>query len=99
MDVGGVETIVLAVAGGILPPIISWLKGKNWNPYMKTGFSIVVSFVVAAVVLAVTGGIDLSSAEFWASASVTWSVSQVVYQAYFKNTVTNEALENQKVLG
>lgn len=92
MDVGGLEMLVLAVAGGVMPPVVSWLKGQGWSTTVKTVFSMGVSLVVTAVVLLVTGNVDLASTEFWASASVTWSVSQVVYQTYFKSTNVNDKL-------
>lgn len=86
---------VAALAGFIVPFIVSYMKNMNWSSQAKQIVSVVVSLVIAVGVTAVDNGVDLGNwKDLIMNLGVIFTVAQVFYQQYFGGTAINARLES-----
>jgi hypothetical protein len=86
---------VAALAGFVVPFIISYLKNMNWSSQVKQGVSVAVCLVVAVGVTAIDNGVDLGNwKNLVMNLGVIFTVAQVFYQQYFGGTAINAKLES-----
>jgi putative flippase GtrA len=86
---------VAALAGFVVPFIVSYLKNTSWSAQMKQGVSVVISLVVAFGITAIDNGVDLGNwKNLLLNLGVVFTVAQVFYQQYFGGTSLNSKLES-----
>lgn len=86
---------VAALAGFVVPFIVSYLKNMNWSAQVKQVVSVAVCLVVAVGVTAIDNGVDLGNwKDLILNLGVIFTVAQVFYQQYFGGTAVNAKLES-----
>lgn len=86
---------VAALAGFIVPFIVSYLKNMNWSVQVKQIVSVVVCLVIAVGITAIDNGVNLGDWKaFIMNLGVIFTVAQVFYQQYFGGTSVNAKLES-----
>jgi putative flippase GtrA len=86
---------VAALAGFVVPFIVSYLKNTDWSAQAKQGVSVVTSLVVAFGITAIDNGVDLGNwKDLLLNLGVVFTVAQVFYQQYFGGTSLNSKLES-----
>jgi putative flippase GtrA len=86
---------VAALAGFVVPFIVSYLKNTSWSAQMKQGVSVVISLLVAFGITAIDNGVDLGNwKNLLLNLGVVFTVAQVFYQQYFGGTSINSKLES-----
>lgn len=86
---------VAALAGFVVPFIVSYLKNMNWSSQVKQGVSVAISLVVAVGITAIDNGADLGNwKDLIMNLGVIFTVAQVFYQQYFGGTAVNAKLES-----
>jgi len=82
--------IVALIEGLLMPYIISYLAGSEWDRSLKTIFALVASAVVATATLAIAG--ELQWDNLAVSAGIVWATATVKYNLWFGDTGLNETL-------
>jgi putative flippase GtrA len=86
---------VAALAGFVVPFIVSYLKNTSWSAQMKQGVAVVISLLVAFGITAIDNGVDLGNwKNLLLNLGVVFTVAQVFYQQYFGGTSINSKLES-----
>lgn len=86
---------VAALAGFVVPFVVSYLKNMNWSSQVKQGVSVGVSLLVAVGITAIDNGVDLGNwKDLVMNLGVIFTVAQVFYQQYFGGTSVNAKLES-----
>lgn len=91
---------IAALAGFIVPLLVSFLKSTSWSPRAKQGVAVVTSIIVAVGITVIDNGADLTDWQgLITNLTVVFSVAQVFYQQYFGGTALNSKLEHIGVGG
>ena len=86
---------IAALAGIIVPFIVSYMKNTAWSAKTKQVVAIVVSLVVAFGITAIDNGVKFDQwKDLLINLGVVFSVAQVFYQQYFGGTAVNAKLES-----
>ncbi len=89
---------IAAVAGVLIPFLISFLKDVTWSAKTKQALAFGASLLVAAGITAYDNGVALSEWDnLAANLGVVFTTGQLVYQQYFSGTRVNARLENAGV--
>lgn len=85
---------VAALAGFVVPFVVSFLKNTAWSAQVKQIVSVVVCIVVAFGITVVDNGVDIGDWKtLLLNLGVIFTVAQVFYQQYFGGTSVNAKLE------
>ena len=82
--------IVALIEGLLMPYVVSYLAGSNWNRQLKTIFALVASAIAATVTLAIVG--ELQWDNLAVSAGIVWATAQLKYNLWFSETELQENL-------
>lgn len=86
---------IAALAGLVVPVLISFLKNTNWSTKAKQAVAVGTSLVVAVGITVVDNGVDLTDWKvLLTNLAVVFTVAQVFYQQYFGGTALNAKLES-----
>lgn len=86
---------VAALAGFVVPFIVSYLKNMGWSAQVKQIVSVGISLLVAVGITVVDNGVNLGDwKELLMNLGVIFTVAQVFYQQYFGGTAVNAKLES-----
>jgi len=86
---------IAALAGLVVPVLISFLKNTNWSKKAKQAVAVGTSLIVAVGITVVDNGVDLTDWKvLLANLAVVFTVAQVFYQQYFGGTALNAKLES-----
>jgi uncharacterized protein YfaT (DUF1175 family) len=81
----------LFISGVVMTPLVSFVKQTRWPTKVKFLVSIVTSFVVASIAMALNGDFG-SFKEYLQKVSLVWAESQIIYHMYFGGTRFEETL-------
>ncbi len=84
-------TIITALGGLVVPPIVSLLKKESWSAQVKQLIAGLVSLLIAAVAVYFVAPSDFGL-PFASLAGLVYAGSQVVYGGWFKNSAVDVAL-------
>jgi hypothetical protein len=84
---------ITAIGAAIIPLAVSFLKQEHWATWIKQAIAFTISFAVAAVGIAATTT-NWSTINIAAIVGLAYTGSQVVYQAYFRNSAFETTLTN-----
>lgn len=89
---------VAALAGFVVPFVVSYLKNTAWSAQAKQIVSVVVCLVVALGITVVDNGVNIGDWKtLLLNLGVIFTVAQVFYQQYFGGTSVNAKLETSGV--
>ena len=85
---------VAALAGFVVPFVVSFLKNTAWSAQAKQIVSVAVCLVVAFGITVVDNGVNIGDWKtLLLNLGVIFTVAQVFYQQYFGGTSVNAKLE------
>jgi len=86
---------IAALAGFVVPFVVSYLKNMSWTAQVKQVVSVVVCLLVAVGITAIDNGVNLGNwKDLIMNLGVIFTVAQVFYQQYFGGTSVNAKLES-----
>jgi hypothetical protein len=86
---------IAALAGLVVPFIVSYMKNTTWSAKVKQIVAVVISLVVALGITVIDNGVEIGEwKDLLVNLGVVFSVAQVFYQQYFGGTSVNAKLEN-----
>lgn len=82
-----------AIIGVFMPLVISLIKRGTWPTVINLAIAGVVSLVVGAITVAITGDLVLGNVDaILTSAAAAFTAAAVVYKGWFANTTWNAKL-------
>jgi putative flippase GtrA len=85
---------VAALAGFVVPFVVSFLKNTAWSAQAKQIVSVVVCLAVAFGITVVDNGVNIGDWKtLLLNLGVIFTVAQVFYQQYFGGTSVNAKLD------
>ena len=87
-----------AALGLVLPPLVSFLKGRNWPEGVNLGLTLLICLIAGTIGAAIDGTVRLRGdiihdpAGLLAAAGAAFAAATVVYKLYFRDTEMNERL-------
>ena len=87
-----------AALGLVLPPLVSFLKGRHWPEALNLGLTLVICLIAGAASAAIDGTIELRGdiihdpEGLLAATGAAFAAATIVYKLYFRDTEMNERL-------
>lgn len=76
------QTISMVLSGTVIPVVILWLKRLSWPSHYKFGLAVALSVVLATLTAYIEG--QLTPTSLTANFLTIFTISQGVYQTFFK---------------